>query len=79
MNLSVDKGLEHPNNIFDGILYYRIDSKKSEVDECKSCNVVLDEPIELECKHPLCCLCCFRLLKSNLSTLPCPTCGYGHQ
>lgn len=46
---------------------------------CKSCDAILDEPVELICKHLLCCSCCFSLLRSNLHFLPCPTCGFNHQ
>lgn len=46
---------------------------------CKSCDKVLDEPVELACKHLLCCSCCFQLLRSHLQTIPCPHCQHNHE
>ena len=46
---------------------------------CKSCDCVLDEPVELACKHLLCRSCCFQLLKSHLDSIPCPCCQQHHQ
>ena len=45
---------------------------------CKSCNNIIDEPVELPCKHTLCCACCFQLLRSNSSIISCPRCNQGH-
>ena len=45
---------------------------------CKSCDNVLDEPVELACKHQLCCS-CFKLLRSHLDSIPCPHCQHHHQ
>ena len=44
---------------------------------CK-CDTVLDEPIELPCKHLVCRECCFNILKDNLHSLPCPHCQCNH-
>ena len=51
-----------------------------DIDElvCKSCDGVLDEPVELACKHLLCRSCCFQLLKSHLESIPCPYCQQDH-
>lgn len=41
---------------------------------CKECKNILDEPIELPCKHLICRFCCIDLLKTNVDTFPCPYC-----
>ncbi len=46
---------------------------------CKSCDQVLDEPVELACKHLLCCSCCVQLLRSHLKSIPCPHCQHNHK
>ena len=45
---------------------------------CKSCGNVVDEVVELACKHSLCCTCCFSLLTSNIHSFPCPHCQQAH-
>ena len=45
---------------------------------CRVCNHILDEPIELPCKHCVCCGCCISLLTSNLLSFSCPTCKGKH-
>ena len=45
---------------------------------CKACKLVLDEPVELQCRHFLCYSCCFAYLKSNVNSFLCPTCGFCH-
>ena len=46
---------------------------------CKSCDNILDEPIELPCTHLLCRLCCFHLLASHPHSFPCPHCEHTHE
>ena len=46
---------------------------------CRVCKHILDEPIELPCKHCLCCGCCIGLLTSNLLSISCPTCKGKHE
>lgn len=46
---------------------------------CKLCDSILDEPVELQCKHLLCCSCCLQLLRSHLHSIPCPQCQYLHE
>lgn len=46
---------------------------------CKYCNMILDEPIELPCKHLVCCSCCFSLLRTNVHSLLCPHCQQHHE
>ncbi len=41
--------------------------------------MVLDEPVELPCKHLVCLSCCFDLLKLNLHSIPCPQCQHDHK
>ena len=45
---------------------------------CRSCENILDEALELPCKHLLCCSCCFQLLKSHLDSISCPQCQQHH-
>ena len=46
---------------------------------CGSCSNVLDEPVELPCKHLVCCSCCFNQLKStDLTSFCCNTCKSDH-
>lgn len=45
---------------------------------CRSCGNVLDEPVELECTHLLCCLCCLQLLQSYVHSISCPYCQVEH-
>lgn len=41
---------------------------------CRLCGRIVVEPVELACKHLMCRMCCFQLLKSHLDSIPCPQC-----
>ena len=45
---------------------------------CRSCDNILDEPVELPCKHMICCSCCFDHLKSNMNSFCCASCKENH-
>lgn len=44
---------------------------------CHHCNNIVDEPVELPCKHIVCRPCCFHLLNSD--PFSCPECNQIHQ
>lgn len=45
---------------------------------CRSCRNILDEPVELPCRHVLCYTCCITYLKTNLTSISCPHCQQAH-
>ena len=46
---------------------------------CPLCQNILDEPVELACKHHLCFPCCLQILTSNITSFPCPRCNHSHE
>ncbi len=46
---------------------------------CKICNTVLDEVLELPCKHLVCLSCTLTLLEEDLQSIPCPNCEKQHE
>jgi len=46
---------------------------------CTACDCVVDEPVELACKHLVCYSCCLKILRTNLHSFPCPHCQHHHQ
>ena len=45
---------------------------------CKNCSNILDEAVELPCKHCICLSCTIGLLEANLQSIPCPDCEKLH-
>ena len=45
---------------------------------CSCCNNIVDQAVELACKHLLCCTCCLKLLTTNHDCIPCPHCKQKH-
>ncbi len=60
----------------DRFIYNEADSEAVCVQDfvCGFCQNIIDEPIELPCKHSTCCVCILETLKQNVNTFPCPKC-----
>lgn len=46
---------------------------------CKLCNNIVDQPVELPCKHLLCRSCCLESLTTHIESFPCPSCQRTYQ
>ena len=45
---------------------------------CKCCNEIVDQAVEVPCKHLMCYGCCLKLLTTHLNFFPCPHCKKNH-